>query len=396
MYFLSVDERKLLLRKLLPEARSSGVVEELRGWNWDKPPLSPIYEGKLSVMEVAFQLCTSGHDLYQWRVLGLKGQRSSRSGGYASSLHVVARDVIIEAKRIILEYGPNCLPMLADLRHGSNKPIARNIKLGNGAQLNRVDIKYGSVADDPAPVSGPLHYMGDGRAPKELSPSIDAVVRLATDIVLDTKPQGEVMGRAGQSQGLVASGADGISEWILAVGNSRSAAMAYLVREHMARRVVSVVEEVLTRQPRIGSDALLSAALPVMVGYQLDGSLLGLRKHLTVDMLAVGEQVPILVKFGHEAKSRVREFHKLAIAGYAMVVESMWECPVNIGCVAYVSLARGRVTVEHDLFIIGDELRQQFVEARDERTRFVEEEIDPGVCAECFGGCHLYGHGRVS
>ncbi|RLC95739.1 MAG: type I-A CRISPR-associated protein Cas4/Csa1, partial [Chloroflexi bacterium] len=44
MYFLSEQEKRLLLRRLLPQARDRGIAEELRGWNWDKPPLSPIYD----------------------------------------------------------------------------------------------------------------------------------------------------------------------------------------------------------------------------------------------------------------------------------------------------------------------------------------------------------------
>ncbi len=62
----------------------------------------------------------------------------------------------------------------------------------------------------------------------------------------------------------------------------------------------------------------------------------------------------------------------------------------------YVGLARGRVTVERDLHVIGDELRQLFIEARDERTRLVEEGIDPGLCVECNDGCWLYAQHRVS
>lgn len=388
MYFLSGDERKLLLRKLLPEARSSGVVEELRGWNWDKPPLSPIYEGKLSVMEVASQLCASGHELYQRRVLGLKREEQSRNRGYTSSLHAVARDVIIEAKRIILEHGPNCLPVLANLGHGGDKAIARNIKIGTNGRLNNVVDRNDVVVDAISNMPVSFHHRGNGSTPKEPALNAEVALSVATEIVLDAKPKEDM---TGLGLGLVESDVDRAPELIRAAGNARSIAAAQLVREHIARRVSSVVEDVLTKQPRIGFDSLLSAALPILVEYQLDGALLGLAKHLTVDMLTVGEQVPILMKFGPR-----REFHKLAVAGYAMVAESLWECPVNIGCVAYVSLTRGRVTVEHDLFVVGDEMRQQFIEARDERTRFVEEEIDPGICAECYDGCRLYGQGRVS
>ncbi|MEW6425294.1 MAG: CRISPR-associated protein Cas4 [Bacillota bacterium] len=40
MYFLTEEEKKHLLRGLLPRARETGVAEELRGWNWPQPPLA--------------------------------------------------------------------------------------------------------------------------------------------------------------------------------------------------------------------------------------------------------------------------------------------------------------------------------------------------------------------
>ncbi len=59
MYFLSDEEKRLLLRRLAPQARERGVAEELRGWNWDKPPLSPIFETRLGVYEVAGHYCST-------------------------------------------------------------------------------------------------------------------------------------------------------------------------------------------------------------------------------------------------------------------------------------------------------------------------------------------------
>ena len=391
MYFLSADERKLLLRKLLPEARSSGVAEELRGWYWDKPPLSAIYEGRLSVTEVTSQLCASGHDLYLRRVLGLKRKQPSRNGAYTGALQGIVHEVIVEAKRIILEQGTGCLPALANLNRSNNvKPILQNIAVEGKDRLRNAAHGHGAVLESSLHVCSSSDHMGNGSIPNGLSCGGEATSTVATRIApARLKEEAGTLGLVGVSKvgvGIVNSEVDRTLKGATVTGDWQTSSSAQLVREHITRTVVSVVEEVLTREPRIGSDALLAAALPVIVGYQLDGSLLGLTKYLTVDMLTIGEHVPMLVKFGPR-----REFHKLAVTGYAMVAESLWECPVNIGCVAYVTIRRGRVTVERDLHIIGDESRQQFIEARDERTRLVEEEIDPGVCAGCHEGCRFNG-----
>lgn len=393
MYFLSADERKLLLRKLLPEARSAGVVEELRGWNWDKPPLSPIYEGKLSVTEVASQLCASGHALYLRRVLGLRGEQPPGNGAPSGVLLGIVHEVVVEAKRIILEHGTGCLPALAQLNQSNIvNPQVRCIAPDGMGRLGNAANGHGSVLEPSLDVCSPCEHMGNGNTPNGLPCGGEVEVRstVATRVApAGLKEEGSTGGLAVDSKvgvGMVDSEAGRTLIGTRSVGDRHVSSSALLVREHITRRVVSAVQEVLTSEPRIGSDALLAAALPVIVGYQLDGSLLGLTKYLTVDMLTIGEYVPVVVKFGPR-----REFHKLAVTGYAMVAESLWECPVNIGCVVYVSMRSGRVTVERDLHVIGDELRQQFVEARDERTRLVEEEIDPGFCAGCRDGCRLYG-----
>ena len=56
----------------------------------------------------------------------------------------------------------------------------------------------------------------------------------------------------------------------------------------------------------------------------------------------------------------------------------------------HVRFVGGRVVVERDFHIIGDELRQMFIEERDEKMRVVAEEVDPGLPAACPSSCpHL-------
>lgn len=356
MYFLNDDERKLLLRKLLPEARALGVVDELRGWNWHSAPLTPVYDGELGVWEMASTLCASGRDLYLRRVLGLKALLGSASDRESAGvgLRVVARGAITEAKRLVYEHGADCLPFLADL-----------IKAPQS--LSGANVTY--------------RALNSGHAALEAGSTGSRAVAMAK--IGDTQSRVGLLERATAERGrqLEVGGSSPRLEAGLGIEN-----LAQMVWEFEVRRVMGAIEGVLVKHGQVGKDALAMLAMPVAVDYRLDGRLLGLSANLSADLLMLGEVLPAVVKFGPR-----REFHRLAVTGYAMAAESVWECPVNMGCVIYVSTGKGRVLVARDLFVIGDELRQEFIEARDERMRLVEEEIDPGLPAECYSRCQFYG-----
>jgi hypothetical protein len=55
--------------------------------------------------------------------------------------------------------------------------------------------------------------------------------------------------------------------------------------------------------------------------------------------------------------------------------------------VVYARFVHGRVVVERDFHLIGDELRQMFVEERDEKARMASEELDPGLPGVCPRTC---------
>lgn len=296
MYFLSDEERRYLVGKLLPQARRHEVHPELRGWSWREPPLSPPYDVRLGVFEVAGRYCNTGRDLYLRRVMGVRAgpNRAMREG---AALHRALAEVVLRAKQTIYATGAaGCLEALGAL----------------------------------------------GRSPNGTSTGVGPV-----------EGEGDEVGRRVQ-----------------------------LVQAFEARRVVSRVEDVLARQPRVGTDSLAALALPVTLEQQLDGSLLGLSAHLSVDAVALFGPVVYDVKFG-----RREEFHRLGTTAYALVLECLYEHPVDAGCVVYVRFEGDRVLVERDLHLVDDELRQTFLEERDERMRMVAEEIDPGVGDRCVGEC---------
>lgn len=296
MYFLSEEDKRLLLRRLLPQARNKGVAEDLRGWNWDKPPLSPIYGIKLGIFEVAGKYCPTGRDIYLRRVLGVKTPPSPRMIE-GSLLHKVLCDIIVEAKRVIYNQGSKCLDELKNL---PQPDMAEMVKRNN----------------------------------------------------LPADAEGELAQRVN------------------------------VLWEFEQHRIITRVQEILTRQPYIGTDSLAALALPVTVEQRLDGNFLGMSSHLSADAFVFSEPMMIDIKFGKPQK-----FHRLATTGYALVMESLYEYPVNVGCVVYVSFQGDKFSIERDFHMVDDELRQWFIEERDEKMRMVDGEIDPGLAEECPSYC---------
>jgi CRISPR-associated protein Csa1 len=154
------------------------------------------------------------------------------------------------------------------------------------------------------------------------------------------------------------------------------------VRAYEARRIVERVQDMLARQPHAGPDALVALALPVSLEVKLNGTYLGLSAHLSADGVLANEAMVADLKFGPR-----EEFHRLTTTGYALVWESLYGVPVEVGCIVYVNVRRGRVVIERDYHVIGDELRHWFVEERDEKMRLVSEELDPGLPATCPATC---------
>lgn len=308
---MSDEERRLLFGKLLPQARRQEVHAELRGWSWQEPPLSPAYDVRLGVDEIAEKRCGTSRDVYLSRVLGVRA-RPTRAEREDAALRRSLADVWLRAKRALYVQGPS----------------------GCASGLTTVAEPGPEVAADGGPQAG------------------------------------------------VSSEVEGCEAEAL----SRKVAALRLFEYH---RIVGRVHEVLARQPNVGADSLVALALPLVVEQQLDGALVGLSEHLSAAAVMAFEPVVFGVEFGER-----REYHRLGTAGHALVLESLHEHPVDVGCVVYVRFDGDRLLVERDLHLIDDELRQWFVDERDERMRMVSEELDPGMPDECDAGCPYQGQCR--
>ncbi|MGI5837756.1 MAG: type I-A CRISPR-associated protein Cas4/Csa1 [Chloroflexota bacterium] len=303
MYFLSDEERRYVLRKLLPESRKGDVHPELRGWNWAEPPLAPAYDIPLGVSEIAGRYCGTSRDLYMKRVVGVKAAPNvAMLEGWL--LHRAVADQLLMAMRII--YTSSIERMLQSL------------------EALRI-------------------------------PKLEALENMPLSDEKRSELRGKVMA----------------------------------VADFEYRRIVTRVADVLSRQPRVGNGGLAALALPVTVELPLDGRFLGLSSHLSADAVSLFEPLIVDLKFGEK-----RDFHRLATTGYALVMESLYECPINLGCVIYVKIEGGRISLDRDFHLIDDELRQWFVEARDENMRMLSDETDPGRPVDCYETCPYWDHCR--
>lgn len=316
MYFLSDEERRLVLRRLLPEARRRGVAPELRGWSWDQAPLAPAYSPRLAMYEVSAGYCETGRDVYLRHVVGVKGSPSAAM--IAGTLfHELLSRLILSAKKAIY------------------------------CRTEQV---------------------------------VDALKQLGEQCPIDAATEAEA--DTGQLRANLAQISDGRQR-------AETIRQARLLWRFELNRILARVEEVLSSQPYIGPDSLAAMAVPVTVELKLNGAFLGLSPYLSTDAFVFSEPMIIDLKFGPR-----QPFDRLATTGYALVMESIHETPVDIGCVVYVRFKEDRVLIERDFHPIDDELRQWLIEARDTKARLVEEEIDPGLPSECYERCQYLGFCR--
>ncbi len=151
---------------------------------------------------------------------------------------------------------------------------------------------------------------------------------------------------------------------------------------YQVNQIVVEIDRVLAENMYIGLDSLVSSVIPVVVEQRLDGRNLGLSGYLSADAYGV-EGVVLDVKTGTK-----RWFHRLATTGYAMVIESIHEYPVDIGCIIYCQFGRELPPkIVYDIHTIDEPVRQEFLEHRDQAMRMLFEERDPGLPEKCYEDC---------
>lgn len=141
--------------------------------------------------------------------------------------------------------------------------------------------------------------------------------------------------------------------------------------------------EGISKQPYASRRDVMATALPFLVDHRISGELLGLSGLLSVDCYDYLRNIVFDMKVSDE----VRDWYQLYPTGYALVFESVYEIPVNVGCTVYVRFRGDRLSVVSDLFFIGDDLRSWWVEERDAKLQMVAQKKDPGFPNVCYEDC---------
>lgn len=301
MYFFSEEERKYLLKKLIPSTREKGIAEDLRGWNWHCSELSPPHDILLPVWEVSDRYCETGRDAYMRHVQKVSVPASVEMVA-GRIYHQAMAELYPTAKRLIYREG---MKVCADL---------------SGILMERLD---------------------------------EAIVEADEQL---SQTRFSFSSEAGQ----------GISD------NLRK------LWSFEVSRIVSSIFAYLAKYRYLSDDSLINHALPFVVEHKLDGRYLGLSSNLSADAINMGGMLICDLKTGPK-----RDFHRLSATGYALVYESLYEVPINIGCTVYLSFPKNHPTphIEREFFIISDEVRQWFIEERDAKQDLIFYERDPGRCS---------------
>jgi CRISPR-associated protein Csa1 len=298
MYFFSEEERKYLLKKLIPKARDKGISEDLRGWNWHSAELSPPHDINLPIWELSDRYCETGRDVFLRHVHKASVPPSPEMVA-GRIYHSAIAELYPMAKRLIYTQGLGICTNLANV-----------------------------------------------------------LMQRLPDAVLEAEEQ------------LASAGAEG-------EGAQEVSANLGKLWSFETSRIVYAIYSYLGKYRYLSDDSLINHALPFVVEHKLDGQYLGLSNNLSADAVNMGGMLICDLKTGSK-----RDFHKLSVTGYALVYESLYEVPINIGCTVYLSFPKNHPTphIERDFFIISDEVRQWFIEERDGKQDMIFYERDPGKC----------------
>ncbi len=144
------------------------------------------------------------------------------------------------------------------------------------------------------------------------------------------------------------------------------------------------IDNTLSKYPHATSDSIVSIAVPPVIERKVDGSLIGLSSELSVDIYTPYNAIADL-KTGE-----IRAFHPLTIAGYALALEAEENIPIDYGLIIYVKVINNVPRFRVRCFVVGDELRREFLDIRDEAYAILEVGRDPGKPSRCPSYCPYY------
>lgn len=293
MYFLTDLEQKILINKILPQARRKPPTEELRGWMWHTSPLAPYYDDvKLPMFLVSSKYCPTSRDVFLNRVIGEKGKIN-----FNVSAGMTLHETVAAAYTLFKE--------------------GKNTSYDIWWEKNKKYINYVGINDE------------------------------------------------------------GLNE----IRKMSESVWNYCIHQCRAK-----FDEAHAHQPYARKTDIMATALPFLIEHRISGEALGLSGLLGVDCYDYLHGIVYDLKTVKDV-NKVEEWYKMAPTGYALVIESVYEIPVDIGSVVYVAFKNDRLVVRKDIFFINDELRSWWLEERDKKLEIVAEKKDPGMPKECYHQC---------
>jgi len=157
-----------------------------------------------------------------------------------------------------------------------------------------------------------------------------------------------------------------------------------LLFEYFIVQTAARLDSVICEVKYAKLESIIGKVVPQVAEKLVDGRLIGLSRELRIDIM-LDNRVIIDIKTGD-----VRDFHKYALAGYALAVESDLEIPVDYGLITYLSILNNHVKIYNKMYFIGDELRREFIEIRDEAFNILNSGEDPGKPSSCPEYCIYY------
>ncbi|MHA1769973.1 MAG: type I-A CRISPR-associated protein Cas4/Csa1 [Candidatus Thorarchaeota archaeon] len=165
-----------------------------------------------------------------------------------------------------------------------------------------------------------------------------------------------------------------------------------LVWKKLTDQIGSSIDKVLEEQPQIGSDALVNAALPIIISDHFAGAQLGLTESLS-SYIWMPEHTVINLRMGEK-----RRYHRFATVASAIFAEKLYDYPIDIGCIVYAKLdGTEDLKVENDIFNIDDSSRRELIDIRNKALQIVSLRKDPGIAKFCPLECPYYHvcHGTI-
>ena len=156
---------------------------------------------------------------------------------------------------------------------------------------------------------------------------------------------------------------------------------ANLVWDYTISACKSAFLKARAEQPYASEEDVIATSMPFLVEHRMDGSLLGCSGIVAVDCYDYLRNIVFDVKLTSSNNMR------LYTTGYALIIESLYEIPVDIGCTISISFRGDRMIISKDVYYIDATLRSCWIDERDKKAEIVYNQIDPGKPAECNPKC---------